>query len=404
MALEQELELHWRRNLRYIAAACFLVSVGFNLISPFIPMFIMELGQHENVATLSSIAMSATSLMAAIMAPVWGSLADKYGKKVMFLRAGTGLAISNMLIALSQNFWQFLALRLLNGFLSGFIPASIMFIATNTPERRVGLALGINQSATSIGTIMGPALGGYLAAQFGMRFSMGVAAVLILIASLLAIFGSKELVLNTDRSKRTDVIGDMKAVMSDATLRGVIFAMFLVNMSISVIQPVLALYIATMPFEGNLEVVTGYVFSVIGISTAIGAPLISRLHTRVAPKMVFFYGLALGALLYTAQGMTNSVLMLGGQRFLFGFANSAITITANVLVTGAASAEMRGRTFGALNGIASLGNVAGPLMGGTIGDAAGYNMAFFMGTGLFMLALGITRSSLKDVGNKPIEA
>lgn len=402
--MEHELEQYWKRNLVVLACAGFLVSIGFNLTSPFIPMFVQELGQSENIATLSSLALAASSLMSAVMAPVWGSLADKYGKKLMFVRAGIGIAITNALMALSQTYTQYLLLRLLNGMLSGFIPAIVMFIATNTPERRVGYALGINTSATSIGTIMGPAIGGYLAAQVGMRYSMGIAAVMILCAALLAVLGSREIVLNTDKSKKTDVIGDIRAVLAIPVLRGVIFAMLLVNMALTVIQPVLALFISTMQFTGDLEVVTGYVFSVIGISTAIGAPLISRMHSKFPPKRVFYAGLCFGALIYVAQGLTRNVMWLGTERFFFGFANSAVTITANVLVTGAASADMRGRAFGALNGIGMLGNFAGPLVGGTVGDNFGYNVPFFIAGALFLVAFQLTRTALREIGDEPLEA
>lgn len=396
------MERYWKRNLVVIATGAFIASLGFNLNTPFISLFVQqELGQTDNVAFLASLALSASSLMYAIMAPVWGSLADKHGKKTMFIRAGIGIAIANLLMALAQNYGQYLLLRFLNGTLSGFIPACTMFIASNMPERRVGFALGINQSAISIGTIMGPAIGGYLAEIFGMRLAMGLVALFVFLASLLCIFGSKEITAS-DKTRKTDVLGDLKSVLKVPTLRGVIFALLMVNMALTIIQPVLTLYIQQLVGEDGAKVVSGFVYSIIGVSTALGAPLISYLHTLRAPKKVFYYGLGAAAVLYVIQGLTTNVYLLGGERFLFGFANSAVTITANVLVTMSAPPEMRGRTFGALNGISSLGNVVGPILGGSLGDALGYNVPFFVGGILFLGALVFSVSSLKDVENAPL--
>ena len=392
-----DMEQFWIRNLVVISFGSFLASVSFNMTNPFIPMFVQELGQTEGLATLSSVALAASSLMSAVMAPVWGSLADKHGKKVMFIRAGIGVAVTYFLMAFVQTYTQYIVLRLLNGMLAGFIPACIMFIATNVPEHRVGYALGITQSAISVGTISGPAVGGFLAALVGMRYTMALSAVIFFIGSLAAIIGAKEFALNTDKNAKTDIIGDIKSVLAIPTLRGVIFALFLVNTALTVIQPVLALFISTMSFTGDLEVVTGYAFSIIGVSTAIGAPLIPMLHRRFSTQKVFYYGLGLSALLSSTQGMTASVMVLGVQRFFSGFANSAVTITANVLATNASQPELRGRTFGALNGISQLGNVIGPLIGGTIGDAMGYNIPFHVGGILFLAALALSMASLKNV-------
>ena len=397
-----DLERYWKRNLLIIATGAFLANLSFNLTTPFIPLFVEELGQTENVATLSSFAQSASALMYAIMAPVWGSLADKYGKKQMFVRAGMGIAIANLLCALSQNYMQYLILRFFNGMLSGFIPACIMFIATNTPERHVGYALGITQMGVSIGQIMGPFVGGYLSNMVGMRMAMALAALGIFIAATLCVTFSKEIVLG-NRDKKTSVIEDIKSVLAVPSLRGVIFGLMLVNTALTIIQPTLTLFISSMVEPSQREVMAGNIYSIIGVSTAIGALVVSRLHRIWPPRSVFYFGLASAGALNILQGFASNVWVLGLERLIFGFSNSMITITANVLVTSASTPEMRGRTFGALNGISSLGNVVGPVIGGTLGDAMGYNIPFFAGGAFLFSAIGLTYKSLHNVGTEPIK-
>src|SRR5690606_29085895 len=106
-----------------------------------------DLGVEHNLEAWTGTVFAVTFLASSLIAPFWGSLADKYGRKPMMLRAGLCLSGAYFLYFLVQNPYQLFAARLVEGLLAGYIPAAIAIIATSTPEKKVGYALGIISTA-----------------------------------------------------------------------------------------------------------------------------------------------------------------------------------------------------------------------------------------------------------------
>ncbi|MGE5623473.1 MAG: MFS transporter, partial [Methanocella sp.] len=132
--------------------------------------------------------------------------------------------------------------------------------------------------------------------------------------------------------------------------------------------------------------ITGSVYSLMGVSMAVGAALVGRRLGRWEGEPVFLWSFVIAALLFALQGLSPSIPVLAGFRFLAGFAVAALTVAGNYLVAQAARPESRGVAFGVLNGLTSLGGVAGPLLGGVMGDRLGLASPFFGGAGLFAVA------------------
>ncbi|EDN9957645.1 multidrug efflux MFS transporter Lde, partial [Listeria monocytogenes] len=129
---------NWKKNLYVVWVGCFLTGTGLNLIMPFLPLYIEELGVHnpDQVSMWSGIALSSTFLVSAIMSPIWGKLADQKGRRIMLLRAALGMAIAMILMGLVSNVYQFVGLRLLMGIFSGYISTANALIATQVPRHR----------------------------------------------------------------------------------------------------------------------------------------------------------------------------------------------------------------------------------------------------------------------------
>lgn len=365
--------MSWKRNLWVLSTATFIAAVGFSLTTPFLPRFLQDLGLKQGLSMWSGIMFAVNSATYAIMAPVWGSLADRHGKRVMLLRSGLGIAATYVLMGICANHWQLLGLRALNGVLSGFIPSSIMLVATNTPDMNLGFALGIIQTAVSMGNIMGPAIGGYSAKLLGVRSTFFMGAAVLAVAAIWAFLGTREVV--KPPAERTSVVRDVFSVMDNKVLRVVILSQLLVQTSLMVIQPTLMLFVQQIT-RANAEVVTGVLFSVAGLSMAIGAPLLGKIkNANYLGVMVI--GTVAGGVMMLVQGLSRSTWMLGGERFVFGFANAAMAVSASVLLAQYADPSERGRTFGVYNGITSLGSVFGPLLGGVLGESFGLASPFF---------------------------
>lgn len=383
----------WRQNTAVLSAGAFIAAAAFSMVAAFLPMFLKDLGLRQGVSLWAGLIFAVTSLTSAIMAPIWGALADRYGKRVMLIRSGTGLAVSYLLMGLAQDHFQLFLLRAIAGILSGFIPASIMLVATNTPEKRLPTALGAIQTASAVGAITGPLIGGGLAQGFGLRGAFLASAVFLLAATIISATMTKERVIKS--TDKLSIIGGIREAWSSSSLRRMLTALFLVQAGVMVVQPTLPLFIASMT-TANVPLITGIVFSIVGVATAIGAPLAGRQVARHGAERVFTRGLWLGAGLAGIQAAAFTVWDLTAMRFLFGFANAAVGISGNVLVATASGHESRGRNFGLLNGMTSLGAVLGPIIGGLIGEHLGLRFSFLASSLLLVVGVSSLRISRKQ--------
>ena len=146
----------WKRNLIIIWICQFIAMIGMSAIVPFLPLFVRELGvtSLEETAYWSGLVFAGPFFISFFLTPIWGNLGDKYGRKMMTVRAVLGLAIAQVLVGLSQDVTQLFLARLVQGLLSGFLPAAMALVAANTPKEKTGYALGLLQSATAGGTVI----------------------------------------------------------------------------------------------------------------------------------------------------------------------------------------------------------------------------------------------------------
>jgi DHA1 family multidrug resistance protein-like MFS transporter len=128
----------------------------------------------------------------ALIAPVWGMLSDRYGRKIMVTRAMFGGAVIICLMGFIQNVYQLTVLRAIQGMLTGTVPAATTLIASGTPSNRRGYALGMLQMAVYLGSTVGPFLGGLIAGRLGYRATFWVTGVLLLAAGILVSLLVKE--------------------------------------------------------------------------------------------------------------------------------------------------------------------------------------------------------------------
>lgn len=365
----------WRRSLILVATGVFLAQVAFSLVIPFLPMFLRELGVRDGTSLWSGLAYSVTFLAAGVMAPVWGSLADRYGKRPMIVRAGVGMAATYLLMALVGDPVQLVMVRLLNGLVSGFIPAAVMLVCCTCPEEQLAFSLGVVQAIGAAGGITGPLLGGLLAELVGIRTSMVVTAFLLVLATVFPLVGVRE--ERPSGRTRSSIARDVRETLADPSLRVLFGVLGLAQAAVLVTQPTLPLWIAAMVPQ-RAEVVTGMVFSVAGVATVVGSPLSVRLG-RLPYRVLLLLSLLVSALFSAMQALPRGPAGLAAVRFFFGLGNAGVTVAGNTLIARSASRESRGRAFGVLNSFIYLGSVVGPLLGGAVGQAMGLAAPFYAG-------------------------
>ena len=161
----------WRRNRIAITLSAAMVFLGFSLVMPFLPFYVRTLGVEGlgDVALWSGILLTVTPLLAAILGPVWGRLADRIGMKIMVTRVIFAMTIHWGLMYFATSIWHVLALRIFLGLFSGFGVLSVALVTQGAPRDRIGGAIGSLKATQILCTAVGPFLGGVLAEWIGIR-------------------------------------------------------------------------------------------------------------------------------------------------------------------------------------------------------------------------------------------
>src|SRR5215469_679416 len=199
----------WRRNLVICTFGSFTTIVAMTLLLPFLPIYVEQLGVTDQaaIAEWSGAAYGAAFFSAALTAPLWGYLADLYGRKLMLIRASLGMAIAMSLIGMAHNVYELVGLRLLAGLLGGYSSGSAILVAAQTPKSRSGWALGVLASGIMAGNLVGPLVGGLLPPLIGIRATFLFAGAVIFITFLGTTFLIREDRRPKQKERRKSAIG-----------------------------------------------------------------------------------------------------------------------------------------------------------------------------------------------------
>jgi DHA1 family multidrug resistance protein-like MFS transporter len=367
----------WKVNLISVWFGCFFTGLA---ISQILPLYVSQLGvsSHEALSMWSGLTFSVTFLVSAIVSPMWGSLADRKGRKLMLLRASLGMAIAILLQAFATNVWQLFFLRAVMGLTSGYIPNAMALVASQVPRERSGWALSTLSTAQISGVIGGPLLGGFLADHVGLRAVFIITAILLVISFLVTLFlikeGGRPVISKSERLSG-------KAVFASLPYPGLVISLFVTTMVIQLcngsVGPILALFIKSMePDSNNIAFLSGMIAAVPGVSALISAPRLGKLGDRIGTARILMATLIFAVVLFFAMSFVTSPLQLGVLRFLLGFADGAMLPAVQTLLVKYSSDQVTGRIFGYNQSFMYLGNVAGPLIGASVSAMAGFRWVF----------------------------
>ncbi|CAI0690536.1 multidrug efflux MFS transporter [Serratia ficaria] len=369
----------WKVNLISVWLGCFFTGLAMSQILPFLPLYVEQLGVtgHQSLSLWSGLVFSGTFLVSALVSPLWGSLADRKGRKLMLLRASLGMAVVIALQGLATNVWQLFALRALMGLTSGYIPNAMALVATQAPRDKSGWALGMLSTGQITGVIAGPLLGGLMADHLGLRVVFFVTAGMMFVSFLITLFLIKE---RRIRVKKADQLSG-KAVFQSLPYPALIVTLFVCTLMIqlanSSISPILTLFIRELSGDvSNIAFISGMIAAVPGIAALISAPRLGRLGDRIGTARILIAALMLTTLLFAVMAWVETPLQLGILRFLLGFADGALMPAVQALLLRYSSDRVTGRIFGYNQSFMYLGNVVGPLLGSGISALMGFRWVF----------------------------
>jgi MFS family permease len=380
--------IHWRRNLAVCFAGSFSTLIAMTLLLPFLPLYVEQLGAqgHAAIVQWSGIAYGATFFAAAMVAPLWGRLGDRYGRKVMLVRASFGMAICMSLTGMVETVWQLVLLRLLIGFAGGYSSGSTILVAMQTPKDRSGWALGVLSAGITAGSLVGPLLGGALPPVIGIRATFLLSGGVIFLAFLATTFLIKE-DPRPKAAKATSAVKP-KSGWSQIPDKRPIVAMLITGMLLAFanmsIEPIITVYVQQLiEDQSGVTMIAGVVMSAAALGTILSASWLGKLADRVGHWNVVVGALAVSALLLIPQAFVTTSWQLIGLRFLMGLALGGLLPCITSVIRHNIPDGVGGNVLGLAISAQYVGQVAGPLTGGFVGGHFGMP-AVFLGTSVLM--------------------
>jgi DHA1 family multidrug resistance protein-like MFS transporter len=379
---------HWRRTLYTVWFTEFIAIVGFSFVLPFIPYYIQELGvtDRQQVVLWAGLATSLMSVSFAIMAPIWGMLADRHGRKLMVMRATFAGAILMALMGFVTNVQQLVLLRIVQGMFTGTIAAATALVASVVPKQHSGAAIGSLQNAVYLGTSLGPLLGGIVADSLGYRASFWVTGALLLLSGLLL-----TLLVREDFSPAEDVAHSKQTgwgvtaqflFASGGALLAVLAARILLRAGTQILNPVLPLFVQSLlPLEARVATVTGIITGASAVGSALGSPLIGRWGDQAGHRRLLIASGLMAALFYLPQAFVPNAAWLVLWQLLLGFAIGGTLSTLTALLIQFSPQGREGMVIGLDSSIAGIANAIGP-MAGASAAGLGLQAPFILSAGV----------------------
>ena len=390
-----------QRTIIIMWIGSFLTSASFSLVFPFLPLYFQQMGMVVGIAEWTGIAFSASYLAQAFVSPIWGAVADRIGQKPMMIRSGLAIMLVFAGMAVATSPLQIVLLRLMNGALSGFIPASSALLVRITPRERLGRAMGFLQSGPAAGNIMGPLLGGFMVQVIGIRPTLWVGVGVMAVATALSIWGVHEPPIEESvRHQRLHPLRDIRAALAHPALRDIFLVTIIIQVANTAIEPLITLYVAGFRGLSAVPFWSGLLYSLVGMAAVVASPRWGREAETRGPGRMLRIGVVLAGVGNILQVFMTTPITFGLTRLLLivaGFA--AVTPSLNLIVARHSAREFQGRAFGTYNSINQVGGMLGPLIGGFWGGAYGIRSNFVFTGVLFLVTAWLVKSTVLRDGN-----
>lgn len=364
----------------------FAVS-GMGLILPFLPLLVRSLGVEESgsVQRWSGAIFSAPFLFAALMTPLWGWVGDRFGRKLMVVRALLGLSVALWLMSFATTALQMLILRALQGAVSGFIPAAIALVSAVAPRERQGYALGTLSSAQAAGVVMGPLVGGVLADLVGFRALFYITASVELLAALAVLRFVREPRREGARTASASLRENLRLARRQP-LPVAITGLFLTQLALLIVLPFFALFVESLGVAPErLSTTTGILIGLTGATMSVAAPLWGRVSDRFGRRRTILVALGTGSATLFLQGMVSGVRALFVLRALQGVLAAGMLPALYSVIAHVTPEARRGGIMAFGSSATLLGGLVGPLSGGYLASSVGMRAVFFIAAAILAL-------------------
>ena len=394
----------WRRNLYVLFMVQVLSVAGFSLVYPFMPLYVEELGvtTRGSVAFWSGLVFSAQAVTMMLSSPVWGAVADRYGRKPMLIRATLGGAVMVALMGFAQSAEQLVLIRTLQGLLTGIVSATSAMVAATVPKEKSGESLGLIQTGLWVGAAVGPLIGGLVSEAFGYRASFWFTGAALALAGIAVIFWVQEDFEPPPAEKRVKFWASYRNLLRAPDMPSLYWVSFLQSVGRSVTMPLLAFFfVELLSSNEGAAVLSGLS---IGAKAAIGsvsAVYFGRLSDRIGHEKVLTAGAVFAILVYLVQMFVTNAWQLLFLQALIGVSAGSIMPATSALLNLRTPHGAHGTTFGLSNSVSAAGRMVAPMLGAAVFPLIGMRGVFGVVTVVYIVlalaALYVWRKSLAGV-------
>jgi len=384
----------WRRNLYAVFAAQFIVIMGFSFVTPFMPLFIQELGNFttQKAAFWAGISLSGGGIAMFFSAPLWGIVADRWGRKPMVLRAMFGSGVVLALVGLATNIYFVIALRFIQGLLSGTVAAASALVASLTPRNKMPFAMGLLMVAVFGGQSLGPMFGGFMADSVGYKAAFFITGGLLFSGGLIVLFLVKEQFERPAKGQSAS-LGSLLPLAKSREMLPLLLALCALRAGPMMVSPIISLFIRELDPECMAATASGLAFCFMGVAAAVSSIISGRLGEHIALKKILVISCLGAGLLYLPPMWAETVTQLVIFIALTGLLKGGLMMSSNALVGLSVPRGQQGIAFGVAQSASALGSGLGPLIGGSLAPLIGLRSVFGV-TGGFFILTGVTVAKL----------
>ncbi|HRP01438.1 MAG TPA: MFS transporter [Candidatus Kapabacteria bacterium] len=391
----------WKRNLFFVSLSQFIAMVGMSAFVPFMPLFVFDLGisNIEEAKIWSGLVFAGPYFLSVITVPIWGYLGDKYGKKLMMLRALYGLTLAVFLMGFSQNIYHLFFLRVFQGAVSGIVAAALAFTASNTPKEKSGYAIGILQGSQSAGNIVGPLIGGILSDIAGFRYTFFIVAALIFISTLCVTFFVDEKNKGAIR-QASSFISNLKIMSNTPAIPFILVLIIISQAGIQYTNPIFPYFISKLGAPKELlSTITGLLVGIVGLFSVIFAPYWGKRNDKKDYLKTIYVSTGIIGIAAILHIVVTNYIYLFPLRIIIGIFFAAVIPT----LYSALNKMVSNEHIGSIMGWASSANLIGSLIAflacGFISSWLGLESAFII-SGVLLLIVSILAKIYKIKQNK----
>ncbi|MCC7371945.1 MAG: MFS transporter [Chloroflexi bacterium] len=385
----------WQRNQLAIVSAVAVAFCAFELSNPFIPLYIRQLGVEDvnEAAFWAGMVSGITPLLAALMGPIWGSVADKYGRKSMVLRALICIGLMQTATAFVPNVYWLLAARVVMGMFAGFTSMSMALAIAISPRERMPQTISLVQAAQIAPTAIGPLIGGPISDWLGLRAAFIVTGIMLLLPISLIALTLNEQPVAAPSAARSASKGDPKdgSLFRLLLLPGfpvAVAILFLTRFSERAVQPTIPLYLIQLDTPAaQLATIAGVTVAGGAIAATCSSILYGRWARPETTRRLLLIVLSGACVVAAAFVLARGWPEVLGLRIVLGLLAGGTVSLAYTMGARLAPPDRSATTMALLASCGMLGTATAPLISGVIASQIGLWSVFIQTATAYLLAV-----------------